>query len=94
MSKISDIDDRDLEDTSIEIHDLLLIYIQKKMDATDLELIPFIANNLDGGSGESHSEQLKRVELEALSQAYFEIKSTLWSIEFHRKILNDYCIVS
>jgi hypothetical protein len=33
MSKVSDIDDRDLEDTSIEIHDLLLIYIQKRMDA-------------------------------------------------------------
>ena len=87
MSKVSDIDDKDLEDTSLEIHDLLLIYIQKKMDATEQELIPYMANILDGGSGENQAEQLKRVELEALAQAYFEIKSTLWSIEFHRKNL-------
>ena len=87
MSKISDINDKDLEDTSLEIHELLLIYIQKKMDAADQELIPYIANILDGGNGESRSEQLKRVELEALSHAYFDIKSTLWSIEFHRKNL-------
>jgi hypothetical protein len=87
MSKISDIDDKDLENTSIAIHDLLLIYIQKKMDATEQELIPYMANILDGGSGENQAEQLKRVELEALAQAYFEIKSTLWSIEFHRKNL-------
>jgi hypothetical protein len=87
MSKISDIEDKDLENKSLEIHDLLLIYIQKKMDAADQELIPYIANILDGGNGESHSEQLKRVELEALSHAYFDIKSTLWSIEFHRKNL-------
>jgi hypothetical protein len=87
MSKISDIEDKDLENISLEIHDLLLIYIQKKMDAADQELIPYIANILDGGNGESHSEQLKRVELEALSHAYFDIKSTLWSIEFHRKNL-------
>ena len=84
MSKITDIDDQDLENTSLEIHDLLLIYIQKKMDAADQELIPYIANILDGGNGESRSEQLKRVELEALSHAYFDIKSTLWSIQFHR----------
>ena len=87
MSKISDIEDKDLENISLEIHDLLLIYIQKKMDAADPELIPYIANILDGGNGESRSEQLKRVELEALSHAYFDIKSTLWSIEFHRKSL-------
>jgi hypothetical protein len=87
MSKISDIEDKDLENISLEIHDLLLIYIQKKMDAADQELIPYIANILDGGNGESRSEQLKRVELEALSHAYFDIKSTLWSIEFHRKSL-------
>jgi hypothetical protein len=87
MSKISDIEDKDLENISLEIHDLLLIYIQKKMDAADQELIPYIANILDGGNGESRSEQLKRVELEALSHAYFDIKSTLWSIEFHRKNL-------
>ena len=85
MSKVSDIDDKDLENTSLEIHDLLLIYIQKKMDATEKELVPYMANILDGGSGENQAEQLKRVELEALAQAYFEIKSTLWSIEFHRK---------
>ena len=87
MSKVSDIDDKDLEDTSLEIHDLLRIYIQKKMDATEQELVPYIANILDGGSGENQTEQLKRVELEALAHAYFEIKSTLWSIEFHRKNL-------
>ncbi len=87
MSKISDIEDKDLENISLEIHDLLLIYIQKKMDAAEQELIPYVANILDGGNGESHSEQLKRVELEALSHAYFDIKSTLWSIEFHRKNL-------
>lgn len=87
MSKVSDIDDKDLEDTSLEIRDLLLIYIQKKMDATEKELVPYMANILDGGSGENQAEQLKRVELEALAQAYFEIKSTLWSIEFHRKNL-------
>ena len=87
MSKISDIEDKDLENISLEIHDLLLIYIQKKMDAADQELVPYIANILDGGNGESRSEQLKRVELEALSHAYFDIKSTLWSIEFHRKNL-------
>ena len=87
ISKISDIDDKDLENTSLAIHDLLLIYIQKKMDATEQELIPFVANVLDGGNGVTHSEQLKRVELEALSSAYFEIKSTLWSIQFHRKNL-------
>jgi hypothetical protein len=87
MSKISDIEDKDLENVSLEIHDLLLIYIQKKMDAAEQELIPYVANMLDGGNGESHSEQLKRVELEALSHAYFDIKSTLWSIEFHRKNL-------
>jgi hypothetical protein len=87
LSKISDIEDKDLENISLEIHDLLLIYIQKKMDAADQELIPYIANILDGGNGESRSEQLKRVELEALSHAYFDIKSTLWSIEFHRKNL-------
>jgi len=85
MGRVNGIDDKDLDNPSLQIQDILRNYLQLKMNETENELVPYLANIVDGGRGESHAEQLRRVELEALSFAYFDIKDTLWSIEFNRE---------
>jgi hypothetical protein len=85
MGRVNGIDDNELDDPSLQIHEVLRNYIQMKMNETENELVPYLANTLDGGNGESRSEELRRVELEAMSFAYFDIKNTLWSIEFNRQ---------
>lgn len=85
MGRVNGIDDKELNDPSVQIHEVLRNYLQMKLNEMENELVPYLANTLDGGKGESRSQELRRVELEAMSFAYFDIKNTLWSIEFNRQ---------
>ena len=85
MGRIEFIEDKDLDNRSLEIHDLLRIYLQNRMNETENELMPLLHNILDGGSGESDSEHLKRIELQAISDTYMTVFITLTSIDLDRK---------
>ena len=89
MSKVYGVDDKELEDLSIPIHDLLNGYLKNAMYEAELELTPYLENISEVGSGENFEEQLQRRELTGCMDAYVQIYSTLTSLIFERDAITN-----